>query len=94
MNPYVKWYLIGVAIAILINLLIMLTSDRVRVSNVIGYLLNAALSWGCIATFLCQSLIALLNRLHWNKIIWESERAKEQRQEEQKKTAQKVRSIH
>lgn len=94
MNPYVKWYLIGVAIAMLINLLIMLTSDRVRVSNVIGYLLNTALGWGCIAIFLCHSLIALLNHLHWNKILWESERAKEQRLKEQKKTAQKVRRIN
>lgn len=94
MDPYVKWYLIGVAIATLINLLIMLTSDRVRVSNVISYLLNAALSWGCIATFLCQLLITLLNHFHWNKILWESERAKEQRQKEQKKNAQDVLSRH
>ena len=85
MNPFVKWYLIGVAAAALLNLLIMLTSERIRVSNVIGYLLNAALSWGCLATFICSTIIDLLNRKHWNKILWESEKAKEQRQQEQNK---------
>ena len=85
MNPFVKWYLIGVAAAALLNLLIMLTSERIRVSNVIGYLLNAALSWGCLATFICSSIIDLLNRKHWNKILWESAKAKELRQQEQNK---------
>lgn len=90
MNPLLKWYLIGAAVALCINLIYMLTSDRVRVSNVIGYFLNTALSWGCVATLLCNIVIGLLNRWHWNKIIWESERAKEQRQKEQKQNVQKL----
>lgn len=90
MNPFVFWYLIGAIVSLVINILVALLSDRIRVSNVIGYILNTALSWGCIATFLCQSLIALLNRLHWNKILWESKEAKEQRQKEQKLKVQKL----
>ena len=84
MHPFLKWYLIGAAISLLINLLVMLTSERIRVGNVIGYLLNTALSWGCLATLICQSVIGFLNKKHWNAIIWESEKAKEQRQKEQK----------
>lgn len=72
MNPFLKWYLIGAAIALLINLVFMITAHRVRVSNVIGYILNTALSWGCIATFICNLIIDLLNKRGWNKDLWTS----------------------
>ena len=90
MNPFLFWYLIGAIVSLVINILVALLSDRIRVSNVIGYICNTALSWGCILTFICQSLIALLNRLHWNKILYETEAAKEQRQKEQKTKVQKL----
>ena len=90
MNSILFWYLIGAIISLIIQVIAALVSERIRVSNVIGYILNTALSWGCIATFGCQMLISLLNRLHWNKILYESKEAKEQRQKEQKTNVKKL----
>lgn len=77
MNIFLKWYLIGAAISLLIQLILMTTSNRVKVSMIIGYVLNTALSWGCLATFICQTVIEFLERKHLNKVLWESKAYKE-----------------
>lgn len=73
MNPFVKWYLIGAAVSLLIQLIHMFTSNRIKVSMVIGYVLNTALSWGCPVTLICQVVIDKLEKHHKNKVLWVSE---------------------
>ncbi len=78
MNPFLKWYLIGALIALLINLIIMATSHKVKVSNILGYVLNTFLSWGCLATFFVNMIVELLEKRHWNKTLWTSAEYKKQ----------------
>ena len=84
MDPFLKWYLIGCVVTLLINLIIMATSHMVKVSNMLGYILNTALSWGCLATFLINMIVELLNKRHWNKILWTSSEYKRQMAKQQK----------
>ena len=77
MNPFLYYYLIGCAVSLVIQIIVMLSSHCVKVSNVLGYILNTALSWGCIATFAFSSIIGLLNKKHWNKVLWTSKEYKE-----------------
>ena len=84
MDLILKWYLIGCAISFCIQMIAMLSSHVVKVSNILGYLLNTALSWGCIATWLLTSIVGLLNKFRWNKVLWTSEEYKEM----EKKAAQ------
>ena len=77
MNAFLEWYLYGCAVALLINLILAYTAHVVKVSNLLGYILNTALSWGCIATWLFTSLVNLLNRQNWNKVVWTSKQYKE-----------------
>lgn len=76
MNPFLYYYLIGCAVSLVIQIIVLLSSHCVRVSNVLGYILNTALSWGCIATFAVSSIIGLLNKKHWNKVLWTSKEYK------------------
>ena len=77
MDLFLKWYLIGCAISLVIQLIAMLSSHVVKVQNVLGYILNTALSWGCLATWLLTTIVSLLNKFHWNKILWTSKEYKE-----------------
>lgn len=77
MNPFLYYYLIGCAVSLVIQIIVLLSSHCVRVSNVLGYILNTALSWGCIATFAVSSIVGLLNKKHWNKVLWTSKEYKE-----------------
>lgn len=86
MDSILKWYLIGALISLVINLIVMATSHQVRVSNVLGYILNTALSWGCLLTFLVQLVVSLLEKRHWNKVLWTSK--------EYKKAEEKARKEH
>lgn len=76
MNPFLYYYLIGCAVSLVIQIIVLLSSHCVRVSNVLGYILNTALSWGCIATFAVSFIIGLLNKKHWNKVLWTSKEYK------------------
>lgn len=84
MNPFLKWYLIGAAFSLMIQIIFLLTSNRVKVSNIIGYILNTALSWGCVVILLCNALIETLEKFHLNKIVWESETYKKQQEKMRK----------
>lgn len=89
MTSFFECYLIGCAVSLIFQLIFMATSDVVKVSNVLGYFLNTALSWGCTATLLLTSIVEVLNKKHWNKILWTSKRYKEEQQKAQKKFNQK-----
>lgn len=72
MTAFLKWYLIGCAVSLILQLFVMATSHVVKISNLLGYILNTALSWGAPATLLLSGIISLLNKKHWNKILWTS----------------------
>ena len=84
MDLFLKWYLIGCAISLVIQLIAMLSSHVVKVQNVLGYILNTALSWGCLATWLLTTIVGLLNKFHWNKILWTSKEYKEMQEKADK----------
>lgn len=90
MNAFLEWYLYGCAVSLLINLILAYTAHVVKVSNLLGYLLNTALSWGCLATWLFTSLVGLLNRKGWNKVVWTSKEYKEMEQKAGKMPNQKL----
>ena len=77
MNPFLYYYLIGCVVSLVIQIIILLSSHVVKVSNILGYILNTALSWGCIATFAASSIVNLLNKKHWNPVLWTSREYKE-----------------
>lgn len=77
METTLKIYLIGVAASFCLQLMIMATSPRVTVKMLIGYILNSLLSWGCLLTFIAESICSFLERKHWNKTLWETAEYKE-----------------
>lgn len=89
MTLFLKWYLIGCAVSLIFQLMFMATSNVVKVSNVLGYFLNTALSWGYPATLLLTSIVDVLNKKHWNKTLWTSKLYKEAQQKAQKQFNQK-----
>lgn len=77
MNVFLKWYLIGAVISLLIQIFIMITSPRVTLKMMIGYLLNTCLSWGCLLTFVCKTIVEQLEKHHKNITLWETKEYKE-----------------
>lgn len=77
METTLKIYLIGVAASFCLQLMMMATSPRVTVKMLIGYILNALLSWGCLLTFIAESVCSFLERKHWNKTLWSTAEYKE-----------------
>lgn len=89
MTLFLKWYLIGCAVSLILQLIFMATSHVVKISNLLGYVLNTALSWGAPATLLLSSIVDLLDKRHWNKILWVSAEYKQMQEDIRRKHAQK-----
>ena len=89
MNPFLKFYLIGAAISFVIQIVMMLASPRVKVSMVVGYLLNTTLSWGCLLILICNGINSLLMKYHKNAVLWETKAYKEQQEKAARAAARK-----
>ena len=90
MNPILKFYLIGAVISLIFQIIMILCSHRIKISQVIGYLLNITLSWSCILTLVCTAVINVLESHHWNAVLWESKAYKEMLKKEQKQRIHKA----
>ena len=93
MDPILKTYLLGCVIAGVLNLIFMMSAHIVKVSNILGYILNTALSWGMIATLLLNYIVSFLEKKHCNKVLWTSQAYKDMEAKAKKQQQSKHPSI-